>query len=196
MKRTTISALVSGALVLATAAPAAAAPPTRQSSRATFFSLSSPGCMTGKEPCRGVFALEGEDGGFVCVDLPSARGGLSGCTDTGPGTLTVTRTAQALEPTRVTAVRLECDEESEEGECRITEARTVTVSADAVTTGRRRNRVFRSHERTPECTSIASFRSRSASVAGTLTISGRRHSLTGEAGTSRERFLFRGCEGF
>ncbi len=89
---------------------------------------------------------------------------------------------------------MECDEKVEEEACEVVDSRTVTVSATAVTTGRRVNRVFRLQERTPECRFISSFRSRSAPVAGTLTIDGRRHSLTGEAGTSRSRLLLRGCE--
>ena len=192
MRRTTLTALVSGALVLATAAPASAAPPTRESSRDTFLSLSSPGCMTGEEPCLGVFAGESQGAGFVCVDIPHALGSFFGCTETGSETLTVTKTAQTVRPTRVDLVRVECTVEDET--CEIVDSRTVTVSATAVTTGRQVNRVFRSQERSPECRYISSFRSRSAPVAGTLTIDGKRQSLTGEAGTSRSRLLLRGCE--
>lgn len=137
-------------------------------------------------------AFESEGVGVVCVEIPHALGTSFGCTETGSETLTVTKTSQTIQPTRVVVAREECMFEDET--CEIVDGRTVTVSATAVTTGRRVNRVFRSQERTPECRSISSFRSRSAPTAGTLTIDGRRHSLTGEAGTSRNRFLFRGCE--
>lgn len=187
-----MTALVSGALVLATAAPASAAAPTRESSRGTFLTLSSPGCMTEEGSCLSVFASESEGSGFVCVDVPHALGGSFGCTETGSETLTVTKTRQTIAPTSVELVRVECGVDDET--CEVVDSRTVTVSATAVTTGRRVNRVFRSQKHTPECTYMSSFRSRSAPVAGTLTIDGRRHSLTGEAGTSRSRLLLRGCE--
>ena len=196
MRQMAMTGVVAGALVLATAAPATAAAPTRDASRNTFLSLSSPGCMTGEQPCLSVFAAEGEDGNLVCVELPQARGSLSGCTDTSPETLTVTRTSQSIQPTRVTVVRLDCEFEDGHETCEVAAARTVTVSATAVTIGRRVNRTSRAQERTPECTFISSFRSRSAAVAGTLTIDGRRHRLTGEAGTTRNRFLSRGCDEF
>ncbi len=189
-----MTALVSSALVLATAAPASAAAPIRESSTDTFLSLSSPGCMTGEQACLGVFAWESEGAGLVCVDIPHALGSSSGCTRTGSKTLTVTRTTSTIRPTRVEVGRMECEGALEDGMCEVVDPRTVTVSATAVTTGRRVNRVFRSQERTPECRSMSSFRSRSAPVAGTLTIDGRRRSLTGEAGTSRSRLLLRGCE--
>ncbi len=150
--------------------------------------------MTEEEPCLGVFAGESEGAGFVCVDIPHALGGFSGCTETGSETLTVTKTTQTIQPTRVNVARVECEGTVEDETCEIVDSRTVTVSATAVTTGRRVNRVFRLQERTPECRFISSFRSRSAPVAGTLTIDGRRHSLTGEAGTSTSRLLLRGCE--
>lgn len=148
--------------------------------------------MTGEEPCLGVFAGESEGAGFVCVDIPHALGSFFGCTETSSETLTVTKTTQTIQATSVDVVRVECTVEYET--CEVVDSRTVTVSATAVTTGRRVNRVFRFQERTPECRVISSFRSRSAPVAGTLTIDGRRHSLTGDAGTSRSRLLLRGCE--
>lgn len=191
MRRTTTTALVAGALVLVSAAPAAAAAPVRDSSRGTFLNLSSPGCMDGEEPCLGLFASESEGGGFVCVDVPDALGSSFGCTETGSEALTVTRATQTLRPTAVEVGRLECTSQEE---CQVVDTRTVVVSATAETTGRRVNRVFRSRERSPECRSSSSFRSRSAPVAGTLTIDGTAHSLTGEAGTSRSRFLLRGCD--
>lgn len=187
-----MTALVSGALVLATATPASAAAPTRESTRDTFLSLSSTGCMTEEGPCMGVFAGESEGAGFVCVDLPDVRGNFSGCTETGPETLSITKTAQTIEPTRVEVARVECKVEDEP--CEVLDSRTVTVSATAVTTGRLSKSVFRSRERTEQCRSTSSFRRRSAPVTGTLTVDGRPYSLTGEAGTSRSRFAFRGCD--
>ena len=189
-----MTALVSSALLLATAAPASAAAPIRESHRGTFLSLSSPGCTTGERPCTDVFAGQTKGAGFVCVDVPHALGSFFGCTETGSKTLTVTKKTQTIAPTRVEVVRVECEEDADEEACEVVDSRTVTVSASAVTTGRRVNRVFRSQKRTPECSFSTSFRSRSAPVAGTVTIDGRRHTLTGEAGTSSSRLLLRGCE--
>ena len=102
----------------------------------------------------------------------------SGCTETSPGALTVTGDFTAtLAPTTITFAS--CDRRG------CTEGRTVTVSAQDSAVGPVFTETGRGTFSDGACTSRYSFASQSAQVAGTLTVDGATQQQSGFAGISQ-----------
>ena len=173
MRRLLVPLFVVPALLLALAVPAAAAPPLKESGTSKSFTSISSTCSGAS--CTDVildaFSLDNETI-LVCLNYLtySTRTGQirsqeSGCTETSSDALTVTSDVTvSLDPTSITLA--EC------GRRGCTETRTVTVSATDSAVGPVFSDVGRGTFSDGTCTFRYRFESRSAPIAGTMTIDG------------------------